>query len=110
MKKYLSFAVWCSCLLAACTSSPQYNLTGTLTGIQSDTLLVRSFAINPLSRPQIVTDTVPLKDGKFALQLGDSVLKQVEIMENRPWFLMRRDVFRLSRWMPFLSYFFQARR
>lgn len=82
MKKYLSFAVWCSCLLAACTSSPQYNLTGTLTGIQSDTLLVRSFAINPLSRPQIVTDTVPLKDGKFALQLGDSVLKQVVIMEK----------------------------
>lgn len=83
MKKNLILSVWGSCLLAACTSSPQYNLSGTLTGVQSDTLLVRSFEINPSTERQVVNDTaVPLKDGKFALQLECSVLKQVVIMEK----------------------------
>ena len=65
MKKNLILSVWGSCLLAACTSSPQYNLSGTLTGVQSDTLLVRSFEINPSTERQVVNDTAVMESLHF---------------------------------------------
>lgn len=69
-------------LIVACWFSSQYNLAGNLAGITSDTLLIRSYDITLLSVPVLVTDTVPLKNGQFALNLGGDNLKQVIIMEK----------------------------
>ena len=82
MKKCLHLAVWSSCVLAACTSSPQYNVSGTLTDVQSDTLLIRSSDIDSSVEWRIVTDTVPLENGKFKLHLEGKALKRVVIMEK----------------------------
>lgn len=82
MKKLFSF-IGC-CLLAACSSHQPGEISGSLSGVGSDTLIVHSFVMNLASteRPKLYTDTVPLVNGKFSLNLGDSTdLRYVQIGE-----------------------------
>lgn len=81
MKKRCYGAAFLFLGLAACNTAPQYDLSGTLTDIASDTLLVRSHPITPemSGRPEMKVDTIPLVNGKFAINLGADVLKQVYI-------------------------------
>lgn len=83
MRRIVSLGVLGVCILmVACRFSSQYNLSGNLTGINSDTLLIRSYNIDPFSEPVVRTDTVPLKKGDFKLQLEGNNLKRVMIMEK----------------------------
>ena len=68
MKKLFSF-IGC-CLLAACSSHQPGEISGSLSGVGSDTLIVHSFVMNLASteRPKLYTDTVPLVNGKFSLK------------------------------------------
>lgn len=61
-------------MLTACQQTAE--ISGTLTGIESDTLLVNSY-IRGIDEP--VSDTIPMKNGTFAFNVGDSVLKEVYI-------------------------------
>lgn len=82
MKKLFSF-MGC-CLLAACSSHQPGEISGSLSGVGSDTLLVRSFVMYPTNtgRPELDLDTVPLVNGKFSLNLGNSTdLRYVQIGE-----------------------------
>lgn len=82
MKKLFSFIA--CCLLAACSSHQPGEISGSLSGVGSDTLIVHSFVMNLASteRPKLYTDTVPLVNGKFSLNLGDSTdLRYVQIGE-----------------------------
>lgn len=82
MKKLFSF-MGC-CLLAACSSHQPGEISGSLSGVGSDTLLVRSFVLDPTNtgRPELDLDTVPLVNGKFSLNLGNSTdLRYVQIGE-----------------------------
>lgn len=62
-------------LLCACQSAPkQTTITGTLTGIESDTLIVNYFSVSDLSRRTIHRDTIAMQQGKFTYHLAnDSV-------------------------------------
>lgn len=82
MKKLFSF-MGC-CLLAACSSHQPGEISGSLSGVGSDTLLVRSFVLDPTNtgRPELDLDTVPLVNGKFSFNLGNSTdLRYVQIGE-----------------------------
>lgn len=69
----------CTALLCACQpAQKQTTITGTLTGMESDTLTVNYFAVSDLSRRTLNTDTVALQAGKFTCQLeNDSVPMEV---------------------------------
>ncbi len=69
----------CTALLCACQpAQKQTTITGTLTGMESDTLIVNYFAVSDLSRRTLNTDTVALQEGKFTCQLeNDSVPMEV---------------------------------
>lgn len=69
----------CTALLCACQpAQKQTTITGTLTGMESDTLIVNYFAVSDLSRRTLNTDTVALQAGKFTCQLeNDSVPMEV---------------------------------
>lgn len=70
----LSIGVLCG----ACTQSPN-NLTGNLTEVESDSLIIRSMI--PGNRESTITDTVAIKDGKFSATIPDSVVRYVYINE-----------------------------
>ena len=75
--KNLVYALVGAGFMIACQPSDQPEISGMLTGIESDTLLVQSFPVN--DRDSRRTDTIAMQDGSFAFNLGDSVLKQVYI-------------------------------
>lgn len=75
--KNLVYALVGAGFMIACQPSDRPEISGTLTGIESDTLLVQSFPVN--DRDSRRTDTIAMQDGSFAFNLGDSVLKQVYI-------------------------------
>ncbi len=81
MKKLFSF-MGC-CLLAACSSHQPGEISGSLSGVGSDTLLVRSFVLDPTNtgRPELDLDTVPLVNGKFSFNLESNALRMVRIGE-----------------------------
>lgn len=80
MKKSFYLSLFGGVLLTACTPSSRYEVSGALTGVASDTLLVRSFAVTPSGQPdEVQMDTVPMADGKFSLNIKNDVLKQVYI-------------------------------
>ncbi|WP_281514903.1 TlpA disulfide reductase family protein [Phocaeicola sartorii] len=64
-------------LMTACQLSNKWEISGTLTGIESDTLIVKSYS--PSDQDNGWVDTIPMQNGHFAFNLGDSVLKQVYI-------------------------------
>lgn len=75
--KNLVYALVGAGFMIACQPSDQPEISGMLTGIESDTLLVQSFPVN--DRDSRRTDTVAMQNGSFAFNLGNSVLKQVYI-------------------------------
>ena len=59
-----------SFLFSSCTTNPEVNFTGTLTGIDSDTLLVYIDHMNV--RKHLRTDTIALTHNQFEIQVPDS--------------------------------------
>lgn len=53
--------------MIACQPSDQPEISGMLTGIESDTLLVQSFPVN--DRDSRRTDTIAMQNGSFAFNL-----------------------------------------
>ena len=57
-------------LASACQPSAQRTgIEGTLEGVESDTLLVRSVSIDKLGSRESRLDTVPMRDGRFGMTL-----------------------------------------
>ncbi len=78
-------------LLAACQPASRHTtVTGTLTGVESDTLLATYFPVSDLQRRQAKTDTLVLQQGSFNLALdADSIPLEVYLRplpgnENSP--------------------------
>ena len=62
----------CTALLCACQpAQKQTTITGTLAGVESDTLIVNYFAVSDLSRSTIHRDTIALQNGSFTCQLAN---------------------------------------
>ena len=78
MKRLFSYLMG-GCLLAACAGTPTDEISGELTGLETDTLLVQSFPFMGATERDVKTDTVVATGGKFAFNVGDSVPKQVYI-------------------------------
>lgn len=66
MKKTLFSILAAGCIFSACTEKPKgTTLSGTITGVKSDTILV--FISNPFVQgASYRTDTIALKEGKFS--------------------------------------------
>ena len=62
--------------MTACSPAAKMEISGTLNGIESDTLLVNHRSVDG---GEARLDTVPMLNGQFAFNVGDSVLKQVYI-------------------------------
>ena len=77
MKKLAFAIIGGICLTTACQNSAE--ISGTLTGVESDTLVVISYISG---EDKAITDTIPMKNGTFAFNIGDSVLKQVYIYDK----------------------------
>lgn len=67
-------------LMTACQPSSQYNVSGQLEGISTDTILVMSRTFDRSSEP--VRDTVALENGKFEMNIESNELKMVYITEK----------------------------
>lgn len=63
-------------LLTACQPASKMDVSGTLNGIESDTLLVNHRMVGS---GEAQLDTIAMENGQFAFNVGDSVLKQVYI-------------------------------
>lgn len=61
-------------MLTACQHTA--NISGTLSGIESDTILANIYIPG---QDKMSVDTIPMQNGKFAFNIGDSVIKQVYI-------------------------------
>ncbi|MGL5227349.1 MAG: redoxin domain-containing protein [Bacteroidales bacterium] len=80
MKKTLFSILAAGCIFSACTEKPKgTTLSGTITGVKSDTILV--FISNPFVQgASYRTDTIALKEGKFSTTMNDSSLMRVQIV------------------------------
>lgn len=65
---------------SACTSQNGSKLTGEITGLTNDTVLV--FANDPVAGQTVEIDTVPVVDNKFAVTLPDSSVLLLYIIEK----------------------------
>ena len=66
--KNLVYALVGAGFMIACQPSDRPEISGTLTGIESDTLLVQSFPVN--DRDSRRTDTIAMQNGSFAFNLA----------------------------------------
>lgn len=71
MKKTFVLLSGAALALSSCTQSSS-NFSGTITGVESDTLLVFVDQMNP--RKHLCTDTVALVNDRFEMQVPDSAV------------------------------------
>lgn len=76
--KHSVIALTCVSLCAAGQTFAQNNISGHLSGIESDTILVQSIQIDNNKNRSL--DTIAMKNGKFAFTIDDAALKQVYIL------------------------------
>ena len=57
-------------LTCACTNQNNYNLTGEISGIKNDTILI--IKSDPVTRKSLGIDTIAVKENKFAIKIPDS--------------------------------------
>ncbi|WP_300763596.1 TlpA disulfide reductase family protein [uncultured Bacteroides sp.] len=67
-------------LTCACTNQNSYNLTGEISGLKNDSIIV--YMIDPITKKATNTDTVAVKDNKFAVNIPDSSLTSLYIIEK----------------------------
>ena len=62
-------------LLCACQPAQKgTTISGTLTGVESDTLLVNILAMPPVENSPRIADTIAMQQGKFNLELQADTL------------------------------------
>lgn len=79
MKKSINLALLAA-IAASCTTQNEYNLSGEITGLKNDTVLV--FANDPVNRKSICIDTVAVSGNKFSTKLPDEDLLYLSILEK----------------------------
>lgn len=67
-------------LTCACTNQSNYNVTGEISGLGSDTILV--FVNDPVTRKSVEIDTVTVTDNKFAINVPDTSLVSLYVIEK----------------------------
>lgn len=75
--KLFSTLLLSAAIITSCQSSGKYEISGTLTGVESDTILVKSIPVGGREHGRL--DTIALQNGSFAFNVGDSVAKHVFI-------------------------------
>lgn len=78
--KNKSKLVLLSLFVCGCTNQSNYNLTGEINGTKNDTILV--IKSDPTTRKSLGIDTVALKGNKFAINIPDSSLIALSIIEK----------------------------
>ena len=81
MKKNVLTLLAGAALLCACQPTQKgTTISGTLTGVESDTLLVNILAMPPVENSPRIADTIAMQQGKFNLELqADTLPLQVSI-------------------------------
>ena len=81
MKKVTLMGLAGAALLCACQPTQKgTTISGTLTGVESDTLLVNILAMPPVENSPRIADTIAMQQGKFNLELqADTLPLQVSI-------------------------------
>ncbi|WP_294453472.1 AhpC/TSA family protein [uncultured Bacteroides sp.] len=104
--KAISKLVLLTVLTCACTSQGNHNLTGEISGLSNDTILV--IKSDPLTRKSLGIDTIAVKENRFALNTPDSSLISLYIIEkpkgngairmssNPPFILLPGEKMRIS--------------
>ena len=83
MKKVTLMGLAGAALLCACQPTQKgTTISGTLTGVESDTLLVNILAMPPVENSPRIADTIAMQQGKFNLELQADTLP---LLETRPW-------------------------
>lgn len=65
-------------LLSACQGSQNYQLSGTIKGVPTDSLVMCVINLESLRAERI--DTIPMQNGKFQVNLPDTVIKSINII------------------------------
>lgn len=81
MKRLFSYLMG-GCLLAACAAPQHDEISGELTDLDADSIIVYSYPFGSRSQDDVKMDTIAAPQGKFVVNVGDSVVKGVTI---RPW-------------------------
>ena len=79
--KSISKLVLLTVLTCACTSKGNYNLTGKISGLSNDTILV--IKSDPLTRKSLGIDTIAVKENRFALNNPDSSLISLLLLSDK---------------------------
>ena len=80
-KKQLNLLA-CAALFCACQSAQkQTTITGTLTGVESDTLIVSHCPLTDLNHRTMQKDTILLQQGKFTLSLANDSTPTVAYLQ-----------------------------
>ena len=75
MKKVTLMGLAGAALLCACQPTQKgTTISGTLTGVESDTLLVNILAMPPVENSPRIADTIAMQQGKFNLELQADTL------------------------------------
>ena len=81
MKKATLMGLAGAALLCACQpAQKETTISGTLTGVESDTLLVNILAMPPVENSPRIADTIAMQQGKFNLELQADTLPLVTSM------------------------------
>lgn len=73
-KQKLSLLAGIACLCACQPSNKRTTITGTLTGLESDTLIVNYFTVSDITRSTVNRDTIALQNGHFSYYLKNDTL------------------------------------
>lgn len=65
---------------SACSSPNGHNLTGEIKGLGNDTILI--FVNDPVNRKSVKIDTVPVVNNKFSIDVPDTSLVSLSIIEK----------------------------
>ncbi len=76
-KNTLSVCLLGAGLLSACQGSQNYQLSGTIKGVPTDSLVMCVINLESMRTERI--DTIPMQDGTFQINLPDTVVKSVSI-------------------------------
>ena len=79
MKNLSTLAVM-GLLAVSCTSQSNYNVSGEISGLENDTILI--FANDPIMRKSICIDTVPVINNTFSAHVPDSIILSLNIIEK----------------------------
>lgn len=67
-------------MACACTNQNKYNVTGEISGMENDSIII--YTIEPVTNKSIKSDTVPVINNRFAINVPDTSLISIYLVEK----------------------------